>query len=82
MVEAKLVGTMAETLEKKYYRGRELESSYRFPIISADQHYSSHNLLQILSKFLHSFRPVDLTAGELQLPLQPRQLNTRRKHGR
>ena len=82
MVEAKLVGTMAETLEKKYYRGRELESSYRFSITSRDHDYSFSHLLQILSDFLHSFRPVDLTAGELQLPLQPRQLNTRRKHGR
>ena len=85
MVEAKLrMANMAETLEKKYHRGSEIESSYRFPIISADQHYSSHNLLQILSDFLHSFRPVDLTAGPAgDLPLQPRHLNfQRRKYGR
>ena len=62
---------MEANIEKKYHRGSEIESNYRLPITSADQHYSSHNLLQILSKFLHSFRPVDLTAGELQLPLQP-----------
>ena len=76
---------MAETLEKKYQReGIEIESNYRLSIISADQHYSSHNLLQILSDFLHSFRPVDLTAGPAgDLPLQPRHLNFQRsKHGR
>ena len=54
---------MEANIENKYHRGSEIESSYRFPIISADQHYSSRNLLQILSKFLHSFRPVDLTVG-------------------
>ena len=69
--------------EKKYQReGVELESNFRLSTTGADQHHSSTYLLQILSDFLHSFRPVDLTAGELQLPLQPRQLNTRRKHGR
>ena len=61
---------------------KELESYNRFSITSRDHDYSFSHLLQILSKFLHSFRPVDLTAGELQLPLQPRQLNTRRKRGR
>ena len=74
MVEAKLrMANMAETLEKKYQReGVELESNFRLSTTSADQHYSSTHLLQILSKFLHSFRPVDLTAGSAaDLPLQP-----------
>ena len=63
---------MEAIIEKKYHRGSEIESSNRFTIISADQHYSSRNLLQILSKFLHSFRPVDLTAGlAADSPLQP-----------
>ena len=54
---------MEANAEKKYQRGRELESNYRLSITRADQHDSSHNLFQILSKFLHSFRPVDLTVG-------------------
>ena len=64
---------MAETLEKKYQReGGELESNYRFSTTRADQRYGSTCLLQILSKFLHSFRPVDLTAGSAAvLSLQP-----------
>ena len=63
---------MVANIEKKYQRGRELESNYRFSTTSAAQHYSSHNLLQILSKFLHSYRPVDLTAGSAGvLSLQP-----------
>ena len=63
---------------------KELESYNRFPITCADQHNSSTHLFQILSKFLHSFRPVDLTAGPAgDLPLQPRHLNFQRsKHGR
>ena len=63
---------MEAIIEKKYHRGSEIESSNRFTIISADQHYSSRNLLQILSKFLHSVRPVDLIAGiTAVLSLQP-----------
>ena len=63
---------MEANAEKKYQRGRELESNYRLSITRADQHDSSHNLFQILSKFLHSFRPVDLTAGlAADSPLQP-----------
>ena len=67
------MANMAEKLvDKKYHREEvKFESNNRFTITSADQHYSFTNSLQILSKFLHSFRPVDLTAGELQLPLQP-----------
>ena len=63
---------------------KEIESYNRFPITSRDHDYSFSHLLQILSKFLHSFRPVDLTAGPAgDLPLQPRHLNfQRRKYGR
>jgi hypothetical protein len=75
LVKAKLIDkqeTMEANIEKKYQRGRELESYNRFSITSANQHYSSTYLLQILSKFLHSFRPVDLTAGSAAvLSLQP-----------
>ena len=58
------MANMAEKLvDKKYHRGSEIESSYRFPIISADQPDITIPTFQILSKFLHSFRPVDLTVG-------------------
>ena len=85
MVEAKLrMANMAETLEKKYQReGVELESNFRLSTTSADQHYSSTHLLQILSEFLHSVRPVDLIAGSAGvLSLQPSIKFPRRKYGR
>ena len=67
-----------------FNKRRELESYNRFSITSRDHDYSFSHLLQILSEFLHSFRPVDLTAGPAgDLPLQPRHLNfQRRKYGR
>ena len=77
---------MAEKNVDKHFNKerKEIESSYRFPITSRDHDYSFSHLLQILSEFLHSFRPVDLTAGPAgDLPLQPRHLNfQRRKYGR
>jgi len=42
---------------------KELESYNRFPITCADQHNSSTHLFQILSKFLLSYRLVELSAG-------------------
>jgi|TARA_R110002012_G_scaffold148705_1_gene307636 hypothetical protein len=58
------MANMAEKLvDKKYYRGREIESNNRLSIISADQPDITIPTFQILSKFLHSFRPVDLTVG-------------------
>ena len=53
-------------------RGSEIESNNRLSIISADQPDITIPTFQILSKFLHSFRPVDLTAGlAADSPLQP-----------
>ena len=86
MVETKLIdkqGNMDANIEKKYHRGSEIESNIGFTITSADQHYSSHNLLQILSKFLHRVHLVDLIAGFAGvLSLQPSLNFQRRKHGR
>ncbi|MDP6250275.1 MAG: hypothetical protein QGF80_05540 [Pelagibacteraceae bacterium] len=73
MVKAKLIDNMADKLvEKKYHRGREIESYNRLSINSTDKYYHSNPILQIFSEFLHSFRPVDLTAGPAGvLSLQP-----------
>ena len=76
---------MAEKNVDKHFNKerKEIESSYRFPITSRDHDYSFSHLLQILSKFLHSFRPVDLTAGPAgDFPLQPSIISKRRKYGR
>ena len=72
MVEAKLRrANMAEKNVDKYFnKGRGFESYNRFSITSADQRYYSNPILQ--TQFLHSFRPVDLTAGlAAVLSLQP-----------
>ena len=73
MVKAKLIDNMADKLvEKKYHRGGEIESYNRLSINSTDKYYHSNPILQIFSEFLHSFRPVDLTAGPAGvLSLQP-----------
>ena len=61
---------MEATIEKNH-RGSEIESNNRLSITSADQHYYSNPIFQN-KQFLHSFRPVDLTAGPAgDLPLQP-----------
>ena len=60
---------MEATIEKNH-RGSEIESNNRLSITSADQHYYTNPIFQ--KQFLHSFRPVDLTAGlAAVLSLQP-----------
>jgi len=80
MVEAKIEMAqvnMEATIEKNH-RGSEIESNYRLSITSADQHYYSNPIFQ--TQFLHSFRPVDLTAGSCSCRCSPA-LNTRRNYG-
>ena len=61
---------VGKIVDKEYQRGIEFESNYRLSITSADQHYYSNPIFQ--KQFLHSFRPVDLTAGlTADSPLQP-----------
>ena len=52
-----------EAKAEQNHRGSEIESNNRLSIISADQPDITIPTFQILSKFLHSFRPVDLTVG-------------------